>query len=163
MTNDETLSRYVQTLADMIRAASTNQSFFYKSTYEFVLDAGTRHEPAPKPRNVAFGPVRNCFQNAWNLAHRGANLTYAEGYALSSVAPMPVHHAWCVSRDGQVIDNTWREPGLAYLGVEFNLSFVAQTILRRGYYGVIDNMEMGFPLLRKKWAKPGGCPSLAEC
>jgi hypothetical protein len=73
-----------------------------------------------------------------------SNLFYAEGFAVGAI---PVLHAWNVTKDGVVVDSTW-DNGMEYFGVIFKQSFVFETLLSRERYGIIDNMEQNFPLLR---------------
>jgi hypothetical protein len=90
--------------------------------------------------------------------------SYVEGYAMGVI---PVHHAWCVDKDGNVIDTTWsateRVPGTMrakvgtwYFGVEFDLGYVCSCRYRSKHDCVIDNWKLGFELLKglvpeEKW------------
>jgi len=81
------------------------------------------------------GKPRQCFRNAFVLAQENPELTYCEGRAFATV-PIPVEHAWCVTRDGQVVDNTWPDGG-EYFGIAFATPFLLSWVQRTGVYGVL--------------------------
>jgi hypothetical protein len=112
----------------------------------FVLAHG-RDMTVHPDASIAFprsGKMKECYMNATRYCMAHAGTTYCEGYALG-VIPMP--HAWCIDSAGYVIDPTWRD-GAAYFGVPFKRSYLHATLARRGYYGIIDDFENGFPLVR---------------
>lgn len=116
----------------------------YRCMEEYVLaqgrHMGSRH---PDSDQVPQGVMKECFKNCYELMH--LNLTYCEGWATTGI--LPVLHAWLLDPDGRVIDPTW-EVGLEYFGVEFPAEYVIGTVLARGAYGVIDNYQYRWPLLR---------------
>jgi hypothetical protein len=61
-----------------------------------------------------------CFNNANKLALNHDELTHVEGFAWNK-GMMAVHHAWCVTEDGFVVDPTWRDTDetTEYLGIPF--------------------------------------------
>lgn len=87
------------------------------------------------------GTIKQCFMNAFRLATEEPHkYTYVEGYAANII---PVHHAWCVNRDGHVIDPTWKDGGKAYYGIPFNVEYVWKMAGRRRIYGILDgNKEL---------------------
>lgn len=92
--------------------------------YRVVMEQGRFWTPAPKPDNVKAGTPKQCFDNAYKLASRRSDLRYVEGWALGII---PVHHAWCVDAEGNVIDNTWRSHGFmgaSYFGMVVGLNVV---------------------------------------
>ena len=94
------------------------------------------------------GSPRECFRDALLLAARNAEeLTYVEGYAYRSL--LPCHHAWCITGDREVIDATWDPAGVEYLGIPFWLEYVEDVTSERGYYGILDNWQMNYPLCRE--------------
>lgn len=93
------------------------------------------------------GEKKGCFTNAFNLAQRFSELTYVEGYGISNVVPLAIHHAFCVDAEGNVVDPTWDDQeDSTYFGVEFNQKYVVDTILRTKYYGILENWIEGYPL-----------------
>lgn len=123
---------------------------FPGGTSEFILTYGVDFNPAKKPVDFGWGEKQQCYANAYWLAFEKPSLIYCEGYALSSVVPIPIEHAWVVRRDGTVIDNTWRDDGAEYFGVPFQTEFVSKTIMNKETYGVFDDAKRGFPLIRTK-------------
>ena len=111
----------------------------YSSGEDFIAKEGIAFRPAPLPKDIEIGESQGCFWNAWELAvERSDELSYVEGYAAhselaESAVFHPTHHAWCVTRDGIVVDPTqdgrgelW--VGNAYLGVAFDLSYVMRIL-----------------------------------
>jgi hypothetical protein len=84
--------------------------------------AGPRQEPGM------------CYMNAYRAAAADRSLTYVEGWCHMGL--IPIEHAWCIDRDGQVIDPTLREAS-GYFGIPFRWRYVQRTALRTGVYGVI--------------------------
>ncbi len=120
----------------------------YLGADDFVLQHGREFPQRPLPEGVVRGPMKDCFRNAAHLLYEHPEYTYVEGYAAGMI---PMLHAWCVDDEGFVVDNTWPEEiGNCYFGVPFNTRFVMRTLCERGYYGIIDNMEQGWPLLTGK-------------
>lgn len=81
------------------------------------------------------GPMGSCYKNAFDLAQERQELAYCEGYALSA-GLFPMHHAWCVTAEGVVVDPTWDASTSDYYGVPLNTGFVLNQILRTKVWGV---------------------------
>lgn len=121
-----------------------------------VLDRGRAYEPARRPKGLRKQQNRQCFRNATMLALKDRTLRYAEGWACSEIG-IPVQHAWCVTREGRVVDPTWPSPEKAtgYYGMEFDIEDVIAACTGSGYYGLIGNDWMiGSPLLRTGNPRP---------
>lgn len=117
-----------------------------RSFERFVLQHGEEHQPHTT-KCLHRGKMKECFMNAYRLVDRSNGaLWYCEGFAWSII---PVLHAWAVDKDGNVFEPTWRDIGISYFGIAFKMEFVRDTILRRGRYGVIDDMENRFELITK--------------
>lgn len=105
---------------------------------DVILKHGRFFTPQKKPDWLPWEPTKMCFMNASRLALGDAELTYVEGFADSGL--FPTEHAWAVDRQGRVLDNTWREPGVVYLGVPFTTWFLRQSLVANGYYGIFGAM-----------------------
>jgi len=85
-------------------------------------------------------PRKQCFKNAFALASSNpGGLAYVEGLALTS--GIPLHHAWCVDRDGNVSDPTWPDLGQAYFGVALDIDAMRAHVLAKGTYGFIEGFR----------------------
>jgi hypothetical protein len=121
--------------------------YFYSGPHDFILQEGRWYEPGPFPRGIPRGPARMCFGNAITLAAR-LGLRYIEGYALHG--RQVLHHAWNTDSSHRLIDCTWRNQGLAYLGVHFSVER-ADDATWNGDASVLDDHKRGWPLLCAPW------------
>lgn len=126
-----------------------DSDLYYRGDLDMVLREGREFKSVPwvtwRGTGWRRGQERNCFQNAFRLSQRH-ELTYVEGFA--STFGLPVHHAWCVTSDGRVVDPTWRERAgvpveeWQYIGIPFSGEFVDKTIFRKKTYGVLDDYDL---------------------
>ena len=141
--------RTMTTMQKRIRASNESAqkagaaAWKYSSIEEFVLENGQSFKCRELPDNIKRGKIKQCFANAYRLTYTHPDLHYVEGYACGII---PVLHAWCVTDDGFVVDNTW-EDGTDYLGVVFQPTYLHRIILSRERYSVLDNWENKYPLL----------------
>ncbi len=115
----------------------THEALKY-NCFSIVVRYGRDFIPAPKPKNIRWGNPKACFDNAFELMND--DLIYCEGYAIPNIGNV-VHemdHAWCVDAEGNVIDNTWRTPGLAYFGIPFTPRFVHKQIHDTGWSAILE-------------------------
>ena len=133
---------YLEKVTETARQIRSSKK--YSCIEEFVLKNGQEFT-SQNGKKLKRGRMKECFKNAYHLADDSA-LIYVEGYATSLGLGVPFLHAWCVDTEGKVYDPTWKNGG-EYFGVPFDLKYVRKTIFRREKFGVIDNVEMGFPLL----------------
>lgn len=144
---------YLSAMSDMIAKMkyASKDRLFYHSIEQFVLENGSEYAYS-RNTDYGFGKMRECFMNAFQLAIANPELTYVEGYATSII---PTLHAWCITKDCKVVDNTWKHdknaPNRGYYGVWFPTDYIMQIAYKRGKYGIIDNLEMEFPLLQAKF------------
>lgn len=104
-----------------------------------VLAHGRAFKGARLPDGMERGTKHECFNNALLLAVGNHDLYYCEGFAYGVV---PTHHAWCVDRNGRVIDPTWDEPERAvYAGLVMRTKAAMDFAIKRGYYGMLYTRE----------------------
>jgi len=102
--------------------------------------------------------MKACYANSYRMLKRHGtahDLTYVEGWSLWGSAVFA--HAWCVDRDDGVLDRTLNCE--AYCGVPFARRYVVSVIEARRragdlYFGLIDDWEAGWPLLRELADRP---------
>lgn len=107
--------------------------------HAYILHRGVLFEAAALPADVAKGTKRECYRNAGELAlAEPEKYAYVEGYAHSVLA---VSHAWCVTRDGQVVDPTWDDAKqCAYVGIPMATEFLSMQVLKSKVWGVFGEM-----------------------
>jgi hypothetical protein len=141
----------------------------WPTVHAFVLDQGLAFTPAALPASVARGELHACYKNALELAvFYPEDFFYVEGFAYGVC--IPVAHAWCVDRQGHVIEPTWPDVGREYLGVPLDITYVRRVTLQQKRYGIIDNWMSDWPILqgqhtRERWAVDTGlfCPPTVAC
>jgi hypothetical protein len=90
------------------------ERWHYAGMGDFLLQHAQWFEP-PKAMPVWRGPIKQCFHNA-RMASKRYGWQYVEGIANFII---PVHHAWCVDKQGNVKEVTWEKAGNLYFGVVF--------------------------------------------
>lgn len=152
------LRGYMEGMVRMRQLSGMNRpdGFKYICMEEFVLKEGAEHKNLEFDPEVYSGAGRTkkmCFMNAVNLATSTEGLAYAEGYAFSII---PTMHAWCVTESGEVVDPTWDYADTnQYYGVSFDPEWALQKMTEKGTYGLIDDWENQWPLLRgEPYKKP---------
>ena len=137
-----------------------------KYAEQFVFYHGEDYTlfPDQKAYIQRYGRKGACFHNALKLTQRYPDdLFYTEGFGSIPLDGQP-HlvfgvHAWTVTRDGKVVDPTWKQ-GCEYFGVAFDLDYVLKIKARPGRLSVVDNFLDLHALWsgehtdwRPKWAK----------
>lgn len=111
------------------------------------------------------GAPRQCYANAANAVlgfggvEKNPDWTYVEGFVRSDPVPFPIQHAWVQDKNGTAIELTLDEPGQEYVGIAFSDEQLRDSLLRRQVYGVLDDYDQGFRLLRKGLPTPPQSPS----
>ncbi len=139
------LKSYLENMTKMTKELKYKKQFPYSCFEEFVLVNGKEYKNH-NPVKVKYGRMKECFKNAFYLADRDEKYIYVEGFATTKHLGLPLLHAWCVDKQGNVYDPTWRD-GDEYYGVPFRMEYVRKTILRKKTFGVIDDWKSGFPLM----------------
>lgn len=135
---------------DIISSRKGNKSFKFISRTkmdskldDFLLEHGGTFEVNPdkdvqqiiKDRGLET-TMKYCFRNAANGAARNPDLHYVEGYAYAGEIPIPLHHAWLIDNDGDVIDPTWPN-GHDYFGAIIPEATIRKVQLKTGVFGVL--------------------------
>jgi len=143
------LTNYLELLESMVQP---HDGYVYRNAADFLLRHAVWYEPSRYPADVGQGMPKHCYGNAILLAAT-RSWKYVEGYALAPIlqqGAFPVHHAWNVDQQGQLVDSTWRNNGLAYYGVEFSVER-AEEATWDGDGSVLDDWLRGFPLFKEPW------------
>lgn len=148
---DQALREELQRMLDQAgRSFRGTATWRYRSFEAAVLAQGGYADlTKPFAGPLLRGPLKACFQNAFEASQHRPDLTYCEGFAMIAEFPLAFHHAWVIDPSGALGEPTWMEPGIAYLGIPFAAPFVAKTMMNRDYYGLLDDHEHRFPLLRE--------------
>ena len=119
------------------------------NTPDLIHKVGTEFTPIERPPMIEQGTLKECFKNAFETATQFHDLIYCEGYADAGFG-VPVLHAWVCHENApdKAIEVTWPESGESYWGIKFDYEWVRKTILKKETWGVLDQWENGFPLLK---------------
>jgi len=136
----QSVAEYVAMMAAFHSTRGTDQKYNY---FLKLIRDGKFYGAQPLPKKYAYGEMKQCFANSYNLAINHDDLTYCEGIAIGII---PVHHAWVINAKDRVIDVTWRtrendgaykhNPGeMAYLGLKFTREDLQVNLVRHHQYG----------------------------
>lgn len=135
---ERALVQYMNMVGGMTRMNARPNARFPRGYYDLVFEYGQLWTPMSLPSDIPRGTPKECFSNAFHLAMEDPTLTYVEGYAQSPM--IPTLHAWVVTPDGEVIDNTWDSPEVnAYYGIAFETDFAGGLMVKQGFYGLLGN------------------------
>jgi hypothetical protein len=130
--------------------------------YSYVVSEGKDYSWGEWPSDIGlagYDTLKGCFGNAARLVlDYPDRFIYCEGFGESGIG-IPVHHAWAIDREtGLVADPTWealdrqfpeREMCPVYCGVEFDVDFLAEFLARVGSFGLLDNIDDRWSILRE--------------
>ena len=137
-----------EALAEQSKRYPLLPGLVYTSLYDFVLQHGREYRPQPWPRENQRGADRQCYGNALILAGR-YGLKYVEGVAVSPFGAV-IPHGWNSNSAGELIDSTWLNSGLVYLGIEFSAER-ADDATWNGDAHVLNDEAQGYPVFQKPW------------
>jgi hypothetical protein len=148
----EDLQQFLLNYIEVTRQMPKSPKWIFACLQDMVLQHGIWYEARRKPAGIIWGEWQMCFRNAFRLVDENPELTYVEGYALGVLS---VHHAWAITPDGKVIDNTWRDRGKssiplkerAYIGIPLKMGYVRRIVDETGTFGALDAWELDWPLL----------------
>ena len=143
--NEQQQQLYKQLLNEKPTSAAKDR--FTRTLGLFVIDYGWWYVPSPLPDGIESGTAQQCHKNAQILSTEHDGLIYCEGFALSKDGLTRTLHSWVTDGQGRAIDNTWKEPGVAYAGVPFKDLFVTMTNLKnKASISLLDDWQNGYPL-----------------
>ncbi len=170
---DDELTSFVDEVAVM---QGEHRNLKFAGDYALVKEYGKVYTPPEsivsnellmKERGVDPGDLKDCFMNAARAVVMDfVDLTYVEGFAISGGSlRLPVHHAWLVTDDGQVIDPTWGQhaamiveeyrggdldepsdttPGVLYYGIPFTQKALQASMLENEIWGMLGHWNSDF-------------------
>jgi hypothetical protein len=142
-----TVKEYLEMIVSSKKISSSdNKTSLHKywGIEDFVHQNGMQFSEIIFPDWLLYGRTGECFKNAFELVLRYPSLTYCEGYAASF---FHLHHAWCVTSHGEVVDPTWRDGSTDYFGIPFHFDYVHHVVCEKKSFGLLGNFEMNYPLL----------------
>jgi hypothetical protein len=135
MSNEENnLQDYLRMVDNFTKGLSI-ESVTLKHGKEFPSPAVAR------PKHLKKGRDKECFKNAYHVCVENAGFKYVEGFATSII---PVHHAWVLDKDDNVVETTWQEAGEEYFGIVIPIPWVNKVIVETGVYGALNPVSKTF-------------------
>lgn len=113
-------------LLDQVVAEGINPlQYEGRSFCRFVYEEGILLPGMALPDAYPRRSWRECFRNAALDALSFSELIYCEGFAARPDFSVITHHAWTVTKAGQVIDTTWDIPEYSvYMGVPISREYL---------------------------------------
>lgn len=142
MSNPSELKTFLEQRAALMRKIHPNLELKYGGFEELVLEYGIEMESSPLPKGMKPGLPKACYWNCQQLMYKRKNLIYVEGYALDMDISFPLSHAWLMTKDKKVIDPTWRNSNIYYLGVPLSTEWVKTILKSRMRNGEITNLSI---------------------
>ena len=139
----------LQKLGDMDETYPLLNGLVYRSFYGFVLAHGRFYERSPWNGEYPRGAQQKCFGNAIYLGGL-YGLRYVEGFAVAPTNGSVILHGWNITDDDSVIDSTWCNTGVLYLGVEFSIER-ADDASWNGDASVLNDDKRNYPIFQRIW------------
>lgn len=128
------IQEYLKQRSQLMKTISSHKNFKYSGFEELILDCGKLMKPSATQE--LWGLPKSCYYNCQELIDEEEGLIYVEGYALSEgTNSFPFAHAWLINDEGEVIEPTWEQPGIEYLGVPLATEWVKSIIDSRQQKG----------------------------
>lgn len=121
----------------------------YTSPYDFLAQHGRVYPATPWTGKHKRGVPVQCYGNAIALAVMHSNLKYIEGAALAPTGSLFLH-GWNEDEDGALVDSTWCNTGLLYLGVEFSVER-ADDATWNGDAHILNDENRNYPIFQQRW------------
>lgn len=120
----------------------------YTSPYDFLAQHGVDYRPTPWSFAYTQGAQKQCYGNAINLAAK-YKLRYIEGVALAPDGQV-ILHGWNATATNDLVDATWCNTGLSYLGVEFSVER-GDDATWNGDAHVLNDENRNYPVFQQQW------------
>lgn len=125
----------------------------YNGIPGLLQEEGKFYEARRLPAEYRKMRIRQCFNNALLMACWYPNLRYCEGLAHGV---LPVHHAWCLDENDEVVDPTWKLKDrelseIGYYGVVIPTEVVRMAVITVDRSGILDLWGDGHPFLYRPW------------
>ena len=150
--NEEDYKFNVEQMYAALRVQAANypkqDGYAYTSAADFLVQHGVDYRPGAAWRHYPRGKQKECFGNAISLA-ASRRIPYVEGVALSPSGEI-FSHAWNLTPLGRLVDSTWCNCGLAYIGVVFSVER-ADDATWNGDAHILGDEHRGYPIFRERW------------
>lgn len=120
---------------------------YEKRRFSFMAEILRQHGQAFQKNgfdydSYPFGGSGACYDAAAQIANAFPDTIYCEGIILAYKDEIPMPHAWCVTKDGKLIDpaghRSQNSPMIGYFGIKFKTEYVNQWYEKYGFYGMLD-------------------------
>lgn len=126
----------------------------YTGPEDFVAKHGFYYDIYNCPfKSTGFkqGPPLQCFGSSIVLAAQYEGLEYIEGFAVTPDDGRVIHHAWNYDPwNARLVDVTWCNTGVAYLGVRFSVER-ADDATWNGNATVLNDEHRNYPIFQHPW------------
>jgi hypothetical protein len=142
------LGQVRDTLRDSAAKYPLLPGLVYTSPYDFLAQHGVDYRPTPWSFAYPQGTQKICYANAITLAAK-SKLKYVEGVALAPTGEL-ILHGWNATAENELVDTTWCNTGLVYLGVEFSVERGDDATWNGDAY-VLNDEKRNYPIFQQRW------------